>query len=394
MLNDKMLILGKEKSVIRTKFEEGKILKKEYGDDNVYDFSLGNPSIPSPKVLKTSLLKLIDSEIYDLHSYTSSQGDLEARKSIADYLNKTYSVNESADRIYLTCGAAASITITLNALLNDGDEVIIIKPFFPEYKVFVEKAGGKPVFVNSNEKMGLDVNNIKNAITEKTKVIIINSPNNPGGVVYSEDSLIELSKLLKDLEKENNQVIYVLSDEPYREIVYDNKTCPYTAKYIDNTISCYSFSKSLSIPGERIGYICVCEKCYDGDNVFFAVNGSGRSLGYVCAPSLFQKVIPYVIGHTSDIREYDKNRKLLHDILIRAGFECIYPEGAFYMFIKAPNGDSNEFCENAKKYNIIIVRGDEFGDKRYARIAYCVKEQTIINSEDSWMKLGKEYKLI
>ena len=391
MLPKKMLGWGRQRSVIREVFEEGKVMKQKYGVDNVFDFSLGNPSIPSPKSVNDTLIYLLKEKdnVY-LHGYTSGPGDTEVRFTIAEYLNRTYGVNESFERIYMTCGAAASLAITLHAILSPGDEVILIAPYFAEYTVFVECAGGIVRVADSDENAQIDISTLEKAINKKTKAIIINSPNNPSGAVYSEESLIQLSKLLKKKEQELSSHIYIVSDEPYRELVYDGETVPYIAKYYDNTISCYSFSKALSLPGERIGYICVCEKCFGGDNIFASIQGAGRALGYVCAPSLFQKLIPYVIGQTSDISLYDENRKLIYEIVKEAGFDAIYPKGAFYLFIKSPFEDSKDFCDLAKKYNILLVRGDGFGKKSYARASYCVSNEMIKKSRENWMLLGKE----
>ena len=392
MLPKKMLEYGTQRSVIREVYEEDKKLKHILGDDRVYDFSLGNPSIEPPEILNKSLIKLLGKEdTKSIHGYTSNAGDIYTRTVIANYLNNKYSCNESEERIYMTCGAAASLTITLHSLVNPGEEVVLLAPFFAEYRVFVEKANGVVKIARCREEdLQIDIKTLNEAISEKTKAIIVNSPNNPTGVVYSKDSLEKLSKLLEEKEKEYNHPIYVISDEPYRELVYDGLEVPYMAKYIKNTISCYSFSKALSIPGERIGYICVTEKCENGDEIFLSIQGAGRALGYVCAPSLFQKVIPYVIGKTADISIYDRNRKLLYDIVTKAGFSAIYPQGAFYLFIKSPDKTTRDFCDKAKKYNILFVRGDEFGDDRYIRCAYCVDTKTIENSRISWELLGEE----
>lgn len=391
MSYSKMLEVGKHRSVIRETFEEGKIMKKIFGEENVYDFSLGNPNISSPPIVNDTLIRLLQKYPNNIHLYTSSAGDNEARIAIADYLTRTYGYKENYERVYMTCGAAAALTITLNALINDGDEVILISPYFAEYRIFVEKAGAVVIEVDTSEDMQLNVDNIEKAITSKTKAIIINSPNNPSGVVYSCDDLKKLGCLLDKIQNEKNQIVYVISDEPYRELVYDGLTCPYIPSLIKNTISCYSFSKSLSMPGERIGYICVHANCENGDEVFYAIQGSGRALGYVCAPSLFQKMIPYVIGKTSDISKYDENRKIIYNALKDIGFSLVYPQGAFYLFMKTPVPNAREFCETAKKYNILVVRGDEFGKKGYVRISYCVSKETILNSLNSWKRLGEEY---
>lgn len=396
MLNEYALEKGKAFSVIRSVFEYAKKRKSEIGDDKVFDFSIGNPSIATPSIVKETLIKLLENEDpIKLHEYTSSSGDINSKKAIAEYLNKTYNAKESDKFIYLTCGAAASLSISLNALLNEKEEVIVFCPFFAEYTVFIEKAGGKVVPIKPDMKTMLpDLEDFEKNINEKTKVIIINSPNNPTGAIYDEGTLKNLQRILEKKEKEYNHPIYVLSDEPYRELVYDEKTTPYTAKFIKNTISCYSFSKSLSLPGERIGYICVTSEVEDKENVYYAIIGAGRSMGFVCAPTIFQKMIPYVIGKTSDISKYDESRKLLYEIVTKAGFKAIYPDGAFYLFVKTPTENAQEFCDRAKKYELMFVRSDEFGLKGFVRLAYCKTKEEIKNSEQAFLKLGEEYKWI
>lgn len=393
MLPKKMLEWGTQRSIIREIFEEGKEMKKRLGESIVYDFSIGNPSIEPPKVFNESLIKLLSSEnTTQIHGYTSNSGDIEARMCIANYLSSTYSCSEKWERVYMTCGATASLAITLHALINPGDEVVLIAPYFIEYTVFAEKAGAKLKIAEcKREDMQLDVPEIEKVITENTKAIIVNSPNNPSGVVYSESAIKELGKLLEKKEKEYSHPIYVISDEPYRELIYDGIKYPYIPSYIKNTISCYSFSKALSIPGERIGYICVTEKCEDGDNIFAGIQGAGRALGYVCAPSLYQKVIPYIIGTTVDVSIYDANRKLIYDIVTKAGFEALYPQGAFYLFVKNPDKDGKAFFETAKKYHILFVPSEQFGVEGYVRVAYCLDAKKIEDSRENWIELGKEY---
>ena len=297
MINEKSYALGNTGSAIRELFEYGKKRKQVIGEDNVFDYSIGNPSIPSPSIVNETLIKIIkEVEPTKLHGYTSAVGDLNVREAIANYVNKTYNTEESANMIYLTCGAAASLTISLNALLNPKDEVITFAPFFPEYRVFVEKANGKLVVVESKkDDFQIDFNALEKAINKNTKAIIINSPNNPTGVVLKEETIIKLGKFLNEKSALFGNPIYLISDEPYRELVYDEKTVvPYVTKYYENTIVCYSFSKSISLPGERIGYILVGHNCNDKVTVYKAVCGAGRALGFVCAPALFQYMIPYV----------------------------------------------------------------------------------------------------
>lgn len=394
MINKQMYELGVKPSAIRKLFEYGKQRKALIGEENVFDFSLGNPSVPSPEIVNESLIKLINEKNpQELHGYTSAVGDNNVRNAIASYLNKIYDVNVLPNLIYMTVGAAAALTISLNAILNGGDEVIVIAPFFPEYKVFIEKAHGKVVIANSDKKtFKPDLEDLKSKININTKAIIINYPNNPTGVVLNEEDYINLTNVIKEKEKELNKTIYLLSDEPYRELVYTNNKTPFVTKYYDNSIVCYSFSKSLSLPGERIGYILVSPSCANCNEVFYAICGSGRALGYVCAPALFQYMIPYVLGYTSNLEAYKENKEILYNELVKYGYEVINPEGAFYMFVKAFGDDSIEFCERAKKYELLLVPSDSFGVSGYVRISYCVSKQTVVNSLPAFEKLAKEYK--
>lgn len=394
MINKKMYDLGNKPSDIRSLFEYGKQRKLEIGEANVYDFSLGNPNVPAPSVVNETLINLINSTSPEvLHGYTSGVGDNNVRMQIVNDLNERYNVNLKSDLVYMTVGAAAALTISLNAILNNDDEVVVIAPFFPEYRVFIEKANGKVVVVKSDEKtFKPNLNTLSDAINEKTKAVIINYPNNPTGVVLNNDDLLGLTSLLKEKQNEYNTTIYLISDEPYRELIYSDSPIPFVTKYYDNTIICYSFSKSLSLPGERIGYILVSPSCVDCYYLFKAICGAGRSLGYVCAPSLFQLMIPYCLGKTSDLNVYKENKEILYNALIQYGYEVIKPEGAFYIFMKALGNSSYEFCEQAKKYELLLVPSDSFGYEGYVRISYCVSKQTIINSLDSFKKLIDNYK--
>lgn len=393
MTNQKMYAFGASPSTIRELFEYGKSRKKLIGEDNVFDFSLGNPSVASPEIVNETLVKLLnDTNPTILHGYTSSAGDLEVRESIAVYLNQTYGTSHLASLIYLTVGAAASLTISLNALLNKDEEVIVFAPFFPEYLVFVEKASGVLKVVPPHEpSFQPDLDVFEKMINEKTKVVIINSPNNPTGVVYNEDTLEKMGKILKEKSLEYDHPIYLLSDEPYRELVYDDVKTPFISKYYDNTIIGYSFSKSLSLPGERIGYIVVSEKCDNAQEVFLSICGAGRSLGFVCAPALFQYMIPYCLGKTADLSIYKTNRDLLYESLVSYGYEVVKPDGAFYLFVKALESDANKFAEKAKKYELIVVPSDSFGYSGYVRIAYCVATEQVKKSLPSFKKLIEEY---
>ena len=393
-LNEKMLTLGSKRSIIREIFEYSKIRAAEIGKENVFDFSLGNPSVAPPKEIGDTIKKLLDNENPTLlHGYTSAQGDYSVRNAISNDLNEKFGTFLSPDNIYMTCGAAASLTISLKALINEGDECVVFAPFFTEYRVFIENAGGKIVVSEPDpETFQIDINDFANRITEKTKAVIINSPNNPSGVVYSEKTIIDVSSVLKEKSAKFGKTIYLISDEPYRVLVYGDVNVPFVMNYYDNSIICYSFSKSLSLPGERIGYIAVNPKMKNADKVYLAVCGAGRSLGYVCAPSLFQQVIKYCLNLTSDLSVYKENRDILYDNLTEYGYKIIKPDGAFYLFIKTPEEDAYSFYEKAKSKEILVVPCDDFGVKGYVRIAYCVDKNRIIKSLPAFKELIKEYK--
>ncbi|ADZ85120.1 pyridoxal phosphate-dependent aminotransferase [Cellulosilyticum sp. ST5] len=393
MISNEMLQLGTKRSVIREIFEYGKIRAGEIGAENVYDFSLGNPNVPAPECVKEALLELLNSNDSNvLHSYTSAQGDAGVRKTIADSINERFGTNVTANHIYMTVGAAASLCICAKALTMPGDEFITFAPFFPEYRVFVESVGAKLKVVPVNtDNFQIDFKSFKALLSPNTKAIIMNSPNNPSGVVYSEETVKELCSILEEKSKEYNHPIYLISDEPYREIVYDNIKVPYLMNYYKNTLVCYSYSKSLSLPGERIGYIAVSDQMEDGGNMYAAICGAGRALGYVCAPSLFQFVIQKCIGATSDINAYKENRDILYNGLTKFGYDCVRPDGAFYLFVKALEEDANAFCEKAKKYELLLVPGDDFGCPGYVRVSYCVKQSQIVNSLPAFEKLIQEY---
>ncbi len=393
MFNEKMLGLGKKRSVIREIFEYGNKRRAEIGAENVYDFSLGNPSIPAPERVGEVMSDLIaNTDPIALHGYTSAQGALNVRTAIADYINQCFGIGATPDLLYMTCGAAASLTITLNAILNKGDEVIVLAPFFPEYTVFIEKAEGKPVVVKSNEEdFQIDFTSLESAVTEKTKAIIVNSPNNPSGVVLSRETIEKLAELLERKQQELGIEIFIIADEPYRELVYGAEV-PYIPNYYDNTVVCYSYSKSLSLPGERIGYIFVSPKCRECKEIYAGVCGAGRALGYVCAPALLQQTVARCQGLTGDIEAYRENRDILYNALTKYGYTAAKPDGAFYLFVKSPEADANAFCERAKKYELLIVPGDDFGFSGYVRISYCVAKKTIENSLPAFKKLMEEYR--
>lgn len=394
MIAEEMLLLGKKRSVIREIFEYGKARKAQIGEENVFDFSLGNPSVPTPDCVNQAIREMVDkSDSVALHGYTSAPGDYGVRKTIAEDINRRFHTELSAENIYMTAGAAASLTISIKALTEPGDEWITFTPFFPEYRVFVEAAGGKLVVSESREAdFQIDFDELIAAVSKNTKAVIVNSPNNPSGVVFSKETIQRLCEILCRKSEEFGHPIFLISDEPYRELVYDNTEVPYLMNYYENTIVCYSFSKSLSLPGERIGYIAVSNRAADSGNLFAAVCGAGRALGYVCAPSLFQHVIAKCIGQTADISVYKKNRDVLYESLSRLGFRCVKPDGAFYLFVKALEKDATAFCERAKKYELLLVPGDDFGCPGYVRIAYCVTYKQIVDSLPAFEKLALEYK--
>lgn len=393
MISSKMLELGKKSSVIREIFEYGLKRKAEIGAENVYDFSLGNPSVPAPEKVTEVMKKLIDETPAEvLHGYTSAPGDVKVRTAIAENIKKKFGVDASLSNIYMTCGAAASLTITLNAIVEDGDEVIAFAPFFPEYRVFVEQAGAKLVVVsNKTEDLQLDFDAIEKAVTPNTKAVIINSPNNPSGVIVPESDIIKLAELLNNKQKEYGKEIFLISDEPYRELVFTGEKVAYIPCYYDNAIVCYSYSKALSLPGERIGYIFVAPTVKDSGDVFAAICGSGRALGYVCAPSLMQYTIAQCLNDTADVSIYEKNRNLLYDALTEMGYTVIKPDGAFYMFVKSLEEDANAFYERAKKFDLLIVPSDSFGVPGFVRISYCVDTSLIERSLPAFKALYEDY---
>ena len=396
MYNKQMYALGSKRSTIREIFEYAKKRAGEIGAENVFDFSIGNPSVPAPKEVNETIVKLVNEmPSVQLHGYTSAQGDKAVRDKIAVNYTRRFGVQLSGDDLYMTCGAAASLTITFNALVCDGDEFIVFAPFFPEYRVFVNGAGAKLTVLPSDEKtMQPDFEALEKALNPHVKGVLINSPNNPSGVVYGEEMIKKLGDMLAKKSAEYGAPIYLISDEPYRELIYDTATVvPCPMKYYDNTIVCYSYSKSLSLPGERVGYIAVNPKAADAREVYAAVCGAGRSLGFVCAPALFQRLAAECDGMTADLNVYKRNRDLLYNGLKDCGFTCIYPDGAFYLFMKAAEADAAAFCEKAKKYELLLVNGADFGAAGWVRIAYCVKTEQIERALPLFKELAKEYNL-
>ena len=394
MYTESLVKLGKVRSEIREIFEYGNKRKAEIGADKVFDFSIGNPSVPAPKSVDNAIIDLVENfDSVALHGYTSAQGDGKVRDTIANYVNKRFGTDITANNIYMTCGAAASLTIVMNAIMQKDDECIVFTPYFPEYGVFLERTGAKLVAVDSEEKtFQIDIDKFEKAITEKTKAVIINSPNNPSGVVYTVETIEKMCKVLNDKQEEYEHPIFLITDEPYRELVYDDTEVPYMINYYDNTFVCYSYSKALSLPGERIGYIVVSPKMVDEADAYAAVCGAGRALGYVCAPSLYQRVIERCIDETADISIYKTNRDLLYNALTEMGYECVYPDGAFYLFVKAMCEDAHEFCEKAKDYELLLVPADSFGTPGYVRVSYCVQTKQIEDALPAFEALAKNYK--
>lgn len=393
MVSKDMLALGKKSSVIREIFEYAKVRRNEIGAENVFDFSLGNPSIPAPQIVGETMRKLLsETDPVALHGYTSASGDMSVRSTIANHIFERFGLKTTPNLIYMTCGAAASLTISLKALCSMGDEVILLAPFFPEYQVFVRNAGAVPVIVKGREgSFDIDFDALESAITAKTRAIIVNSPNNPSGVVLNEECIRNLAALLDKKSAEYGRPIAIIADEPYRELVYGDVQVPYIPCYYDNTVVCYSYSKSLSLPGERIGYILVSPTMQDASDVFAAICGAGRSLGFVCAPSLLQLTVGACDGTPPDLTAYDENRTLLYDSLTKMGYDAIRPDGAFYLFVKALESDAYEFCERAKKYELLLVPSDDFGVTGYVRIAYCVSNDQIRRSLPAFEALYNDY---
>ncbi len=392
MINKDMYALGSKRSVIREIAEYGWSRAAEIGAENVFDFSIGNPSVPAPDCVNEAIIDMTkNTDSVTLHGYTSAPGDMSCRTALADNLNARFNTSYRGDNFYLTCGAAASLCISLRALCCEGDEFIVNAPYFPEYKVFIESQGGKAVIIPPDtETFSLNITELEKAINEHTKAVLINSPNNPTGVVYSKEALCFLAELLKKKEAEFSHPIYIIADEPYRELAYDIDV-PFIPELYDNTIVCYSFSKSLSLPGERIGYVLVPDECADSKELRAAVAGAGRALGYVCAPSLFQRVVARVSGQTADISVYKRNRDILYSALTEMGFKCVRPDGAFYLFMQCPEEDASAFCEKAKKYELLLVPGDGFGCPSHVRISYCVQTEKIERSLEAFRALAKEY---
>lgn len=393
MISQKMVSLVRGSSVIRAMFEEGKRLSKEYGAENVYDFSLGNPNVAPPQAVTDAIVDIAKSEDpLKLHGYMSNAGYEDVRETIARSLNERFGTAFNEENIIMSVGAASGLNVVFKTLLNPGDEVITFAPYFGEYKNYVLNYDGVLIEISPNtDDFQPKLDEFEEKITARTKCVLVNSPNNPTGVVYSEKTIQALSDILERKQKEFDTSIYLVSDEPYRELVYGDIEVPYITKHYRNTIVGYSYSKSLSLPGERIGYIVIPSEIDDYEDVFAAASVATRILGYVNAPSLMQRVVQRCINEKTDISYYDMNRNTLYDGLTKLGFTCQKPEGAFYLFMKTPTDDDKEFVTAAKKYNILVVPGSSFGCAGYVRIAYCVAYETIVNSLPGFKKLADEY---
>lgn len=394
MISNKMMEFVKNSSVIRAMFEEGKRLADIYGADNVYDFSLGNPSVLPPVEVKEALLKVINEEDPNMvHGYMNNSGYEDVRSRIASFINEQFQTDFSLNNIIMTVGAAGGLNVIFKTLLNPGDEVITFAPFFGEYRNYVGNYDGTLVVVSPNTiDFQPNLEEFEERITNKTKAVIVNTPNNPTGVVYSEETIKALAAILNKKQKEYGNSIYIISDEPYRELVYDGIEVPYLTKYYSNTIIGYSWSKSLSIPGERIGYLVIPSEVDDYDNIISAANVANRILGFVNAPSLIQRAVSYCLDARVDVEGYNRNRELLYNSLLSYGYECVKPEGAFYLFVKSLEEDDKAFAKVAKEFNILIVPGSSFGCPGYCRIAYCVSHEMIKRSLPKFKELAKRYK--
>ena len=395
MISEKMKPYVKNNSAIRMMFEEGNRLRAKYGADKVFDFSLGNPSVPAPDSVREAIIELVNTtDPTVLHGYMSNAGFEDVRQTIAESLNRRFDTKFSAKNLIMTVGAASGLNVILKTILNPGEEVIVFAPYFLEYGAYVRNYDGVLVEISPDTAtFQPNLAEFEKKITPKTKAVIVNTPHNPTGVVYSEETIRKLSAILEAKQKEFGTVIYLISDEPYRELAYDGVEVPYLTKYYDNTVVEYSYSKSLSLPGERIGYLVIPDEADGSEELISAATIANRTLGCVNAPSLIQKVVAKCVDAKTDLAAYDKNRQALYNGLKECGFECIKPQGAFYLFVKSPVADEKAFCEAGKKYNILMVPGSSFACPGYVRLAYCVSYETIVNSLPEFKKLAAEYGL-
>ena len=394
MIAEKMYELGTKKSTIRTIFEYGRQRAAEVGEANIYDFSLGNPNVPTPEFVKQAAIDILNEmEPCAVHGYTIAPGNPQVRETLAKSINECFGTKFTGKNLFMTAGAAAAITICFKALTEPEDEFIAFAPFFPEYRCFVESTGAKLVVVPAQtEDFQIDFDAFQKLLTPHTKAVIVNSPNNPSGAVYSEKTIERLAEILSVKEKEFGHPIFIIADEPYREIAFEGYTVPYIPQYYKNTLVCYSYSKSFSLPGERIGYIVVPDEIADFGRIYGAIAGAARVLTHVNAPSLWQLAVARCAGMPSDISTYKKNGQMLYRGLVAAGFTCVKPQGAFYLFPKALEKDDYAFCERAKKYDLLLVPGTDFGCPGYFRASYCIKTETIEKTLPIFKKLAEEYK--
>lgn len=395
MISEKMKKLANNNSVIRAMFEEGQNMAREFGAENVYDFSLGNPSVPAPTAVKNAIREILDQEdSLMVHGYMSNVGYADVRKAVAEQLNRRFGTDFDENNIIMTVGAAGGLNVILKTLLNPDDEVLTFAPYFTEYGNYVANYDGTLVVVSPNTvDFQPNLQEFAEKITPKTKAVIVNNPNNPTGVVYSAETCREMSRILREKQHKFGTDIYLISDEPYRELAYDGVEVPYLTEYYANTVVCYSWSKSLSLPGERIGYLVIPNEVSDYDLVYAAAGIATRVSGFVNAPSLMQRAVARCLEEQTDIEAYNRNREALYQGLKECGFTCIKPQGAFYLFVKTPTEDEKEFVERAKKYHILVVPGSSFACPGYVRIAYCVSYETIRNSLPGFRKLAEEYGL-
>lgn len=395
MISEKMLGFVQNSSAIRAMFEEGKKMASVYGAENVYDYSLGNPSVEPPNRVKEAIIEVLEEDSPNLvHGYMSNSGYEDVRAAIAESINQRFDTGFDEGNILMTVGAAGGLNVILKTLLNPGEEVIVFAPFFGEYANYVKNYDGELTVISPNtETFQPNLQEFAEKISEKTKAVIVNTPNNPTGVVYSEKTIMALAEIMYKAQDEFGTSIYLIADEPYRELVYDGAEVPYLTKYYENTIVGYSYSKSLSLPGERIGYLVIPSEADDAENIKSAANVANRILGFVNAPSLIQRAVAKCLNEKTDIEVYDRNRKLLYEKLMEYGFECIKPQGAFYLFIKAMEENDQAFAAKAKEFHLLLVPGSSFGCPGYVRLAYCVSHDMIERSLPAFRKLAEAYQM-
>lgn len=392
MVNDTMFARGAESSVIREIFSYGLERKAQIGADRVFDYSLGNPSVPAPAAVRASIERSLQLPSDQLHGYTPAPGLPEVRAAVAESLNRRFGTSYGMADVFMTVGAAASVSMTIHALTNPGEEVIVIAPYFPEYAVWIEKAGATCVEVLADQgTFQVDAQAVAAAITPRTAAVIIDSPNNPTGAVYTRETLDALAAVLSAANADRDEPIYLISDEPYREIVYGVEV-PWVPSIYEGTVVCYSYSKSLSLPGERVGWVLVPNTCPNASRVMPAIAGAARTLGFVCAPALFQRVVADCVDEPSDVAAYARNREVLTRALSSYGYTYVEPDGAFYLWVKALEDDAEAFCERAKRYELLPVPSNSFGVPGWFRLGYCIDYDVIVNSLPAWKQLADDYR--